>query len=196
MFFHRQNAKTKRIKTKTKQKTQKRNEVKIMKKYNVSETAKILNVSTRTIQTYCKLKGLRKTKGRYQISEVQISDWKYSLQSETKRKNETKQNENETKNAKTKRNENEANSIEKAIQIVEKFAQEKKLQLRIFSDEEFDELQKIKHEYPRLLQEIEYLKNRIEKMDQTFLSLTESLQESIQNTQRFQTLHAKDKGIL
>ena len=150
-----------------------------MKIYTTTEIAEILQVSDRTVRTYCNIWSVPKKGRSYQITEDHLTAFRNYHQ---------QQNENVLRLSETEaQKEDNSNALKKAIELITIEAMHKDLQYRVFTNEEYDDvigkLELVDHQQ----EQIKYLRERIAKQD-------EALQQLRRTIEQRNYIDAKDKG--
>lgn len=144
-----------------------------MKTYSVKEASEILGIKVRAIQIRCKKEKVRKKNNKYLITEEIIKSWNEIKEDQTQK---------ETQNA-------NANRTQSDKMIVEEF-----------TEAQYDELQRVIYDYPKLLEslqdhknQIEYLRKSLDKAHDQMDILLNSIQKSIQAIQQGNYIIASKK---
>ena len=181
-----------------------------MKTYSVKEASKLIGITERSIQIKCKKDNIRKKDNKYLITEKHINDW------QTK-SNETKSNEvSQTTNEQIKKLQKELQELKEenkilkqqlkedvphqeklkqAIQLITLEAMEQNVQHKIFTEEEYNDIIGTISEVDFQKEQVQYLRNRIEKQDDMLLKLSESLEDSLKEKLQRNFIEAKEKGF-
>jgi hypothetical protein len=160
--------------------------------YNITEASKVSGISKRTLQYRCKRDNLNRLEGQYLIEGSKLIGYAKATQI----RNATTQNESNESllkkdliNLGLMHSENEVNeevkeaketkedALKKAIELITLEATKKGVQHRIFTEEEYNDvigtLALVEHQQ----EQIQYLRNRIEKQDEILSNLQKSIEQ-------------------
>jgi len=174
--------------------------------YTIKQASEILGINVRAVQTRCKRRGVTKRSGKYIISSHLLDQWKQDIlitQSETQR--ETQIDAMKTQRAledavgkpkvpfqttnKDEPTDDETyqEKLRKAIELITIEASKQNVTHKIFTEVEYEDiigtLDRVEHQQ----EQIQYLRNRIEKQDIALNNLFKSIEQR-------NFIEAKQKG--
>lgn len=155
-----------------------------MKIYTTTETAEILQVSDRTVRTYCQMWNVPKLKRSYQITDEHITAFKnYINEGENEVILDKIRLETEAQTQQAKKLD-----LKEAIELITVEAMHKDLQYRVFTNEEYDDvigkMELVEHQQ----EQIKYLRERIAKQDAMLQGLAKQIEQRT-------FIEAKEKGL-
>ena len=177
-----------------------------MKTFSVKEASKLIGITERSIQIKCKKDNIRKKDNKYLITEKHIKEWQ-TKSNETnisrttneqfaKLQKEIQELKEENKILKQQLKEDvpHQEKLKQAIQLITLEAMEQNVQHKIFTEEEYNDIIGTISEVDFQKEQVQYLRNRIEKQDDMLLKLSESLEDSLKDKIQRNFIEAKDKG--
>ena len=181
--------------------------------YSVKEASEKTNIPPRSISYYCKRDKVRKKSNKYQITQQILDKWIEdkpnnikdfaTLQEtcETLRKN----NEDLRKTILSLQKQNKElkeqsviphkQKLKEAIQLITLEAMEQNVQHKIFTDEEYNDLIGTISEVDFQKEQVNYLRNRVEKQDEILNELVRQSGEAIAEKRESNFIKAKEKGF-
>lgn len=152
-----------------------------MKTYTVKEVAFMSGITVRKAQRICVANQLPKRNGKYVIYVNDLPLFGF-----VNPKAEDLPNVAESMSQGVATSVAEM-SLQKAIEIVQIEAAKQEMTYRVFTQEEYDELQGELREVDLLREQVQYLRNRVEKQD----GVLEKLQRSIEQSNYLRLAHIK-----
>lgn len=152
-----------------------------MKTYSAKEVAFMSGITLRKAQRICVSSGLSKRNGKYVIY---VNDLHLFGIANPQTKDLPNISNSLSQGVATSVAEM---SLQKAIEIVQIEAAKQEMTYRVFTQEEYDELQGDLREVDLLREQVQYLRNRVEKQD----AVLESLQRSIEQSNYLRLAHIK-----
>lgn len=133
--------------------------------YTVKQASEILNITRRAVSMRCKKEGVKKKGRSYMIPKELLLKWKN-------------------------------NDLEEVKEVKEEEAEEASLETitEEFTEEEYNKLQQVIHEYPLLLKRLESQTEEIKYLREEVHNLIGSNKGLIKTLQQSNLLQAKDKG--
>lgn len=151
--------------------------------YTTKAAAEALKVTPRTIVNYCKVWRVPMIKGKYQITDELLNEFKGLVYVNTPNTPST-----------PKEEEGKEKKLKEAISLLSEEARKKGLTYRLFTDEEWSEIISnttvIEHQNRQIelhQEQIQYLRKRIEKQDEVLGNISRYLEQR-------NFIEAKEKG--
>lgn len=144
--------------------------------YTITEAAKYVEIPVRTIQRLCKNNRLEKRDGRYIITGKQLKDWKRERNTTPKHTtNDTPKKEE----AYTSETPEEAHQrrLKEAIELITIEAAKQNVTHKIFTEEEYKDIIGTLDRVEYQQEQIQYLRNRIEKQDAALTNLFKTIEQ-------------------
>lgn len=143
-----------------------------MKHYSVKEISVLSGISLRKAQRICSKNNLFKQKGQYFIfpSDFHLFGVENPSPEDIPNIGNSLSQGVATSVAEM--------SLAKAVEIIQIEATKRELTYRVFTEEEFEELQGNMRELEILREQVQYLRNRVEKQDNVLESLQRSIEQS------------------
>jgi len=143
--------------------------------YSISEASEHTNISVRTMQRLCKTHNLEKQDGGYLITGVQLKEWMQERLKPTP--NDTQRHDTTTDGGALADEETHQQKLRKAIELITLEAAKKNITHKVFTEDEYVDLigtlDRVEHQQ----EQIQYLRKRIERQDETLTKLFQNIQE-------------------
>ena len=187
--------------------------------YSIKETSHFIEMSERLLQMYAKKNNFRKIDNRYIFSGHQIKEL-LSKRNEKRTKKKLSSNvvSDELKNLRLEIKEKEnlilelqqennrlkeqlseeiphQEKLKKAIQLITLEAMEQGVQHKVFSEQEYQDLIGTISEVDFQKEQVQYLRNRVERQDDILNKLVEQSANTIAERRERNYIEAKDKNL-